>query len=222
MSPSASAASAPTHTADQFTGQFTISHRCTTLDSGIASSSSCLREGILRATRSGRLLAADLEPGNDLAPVEFHEARLIGSNLMDANVVVTRVGVLAQRFQMVPGLGSAHYRLRDGVLRHELRHRLEVTGQAKLPGEGGVHGWDGPTLLCQPPGLALVFAPAHRELAVAGFARAAGLPEAARSEEHTSELQSRPHLVCRLLLEKKKKKEKDYKEKTKENEIQQQ
>src|SRR3989442_6277263 len=30
-----------------------------------------------------------------------------------------------------------------------------------------------------------------------------------RSEEHTSELQSRPHLVCRLLLEKKKKKKQD-------------
>src|SRR5690554_7252449 len=29
--------------------------------------------------------------------------------------------------------------------------------------------------------------------------------EVIRSEEHTSELQSRPHLVCRLLLEKKKK-----------------
>src|SRR3989442_10760984 len=29
-------------------------------------------------------------------------------------------------------------------------------------------------------------------------------PRTARSEEHTSELQSRPHLVCRLLLEKKK------------------
>src|SRR5690554_7207209 len=29
-----------------------------------------------------------------------------------------------------------------------------------------------------------------------------------RSEEHTSELQSRPHLVCRLLLEKKKNKHK--------------
>src|SRR3989442_2858949 len=29
-------------------------------------------------------------------------------------------------------------------------------------------------------------------------------PERGRSEEHTSELQSRPHLVCRLLLEKKK------------------
>src|SRR6266498_5982591 len=32
--------------------------------------------------------------------------------------------------------------------------------------------------------------------------------DAGRSEEHTSELQSRPHLVCRLLLEKKKKNKK--------------
>src|SRR5215471_15883602 len=32
-----------------------------------------------------------------------------------------------------------------------------------------------------------------------------GVPGAARSEEHTSELQSRRDLVCRLLLEKKKK-----------------
>src|SRR3712207_7889268 len=31
-----------------------------------------------------------------------------------------------------------------------------------------------------------------------------------RSEEHTSELQSRQYLVCRLLLEKKKKKQKTY------------
>src|SRR3989442_3736111 len=44
---------------------------------------------------------------------------------------------------------------------------------------------------------------------IADEARAAGLaspavlltgPTVARSEEHTSELQSRPHLVCRLLL----------------------
>src|SRR3712207_7186768 len=32
----------------------------------------------------------------------------------------------------------------------------------------------------------------------------AGLPHILRSEEHTSELQSRQYLVCRLLLEKKK------------------
>src|SRR3989442_11688127 len=36
-----------------------------------------------------------------------------------------------------------------------------------------------------------------------GSGRARPLSER-RSEEHTSELQSRPHLVCRLLLEKKK------------------
>src|SRR3989442_7249946 len=33
---------------------------------------------------------------------------------------------------------------------------------------------------------------------------ASDLKKSVRSEEHTSELQSRPHLVCRLLLEKKK------------------
>src|SRR5439155_25165616 len=35
--------------------------------------------------------------------------------------------------------------------------------------------------------------------------RGAAVRSGARSEEHTSELQSRGHLVCRLLLEKKKK-----------------
>src|SRR5690554_7659393 len=44
---------------------------------------------------------------------------------------------------------------------------------------------------------------------LAGTAKNRSMPSKvrprARSEEHTSELQSRPHLVCRLLLEKKKK-----------------
>src|ERR1035438_5644223 len=40
------------------------------------------------------------------------------------------------------------------------------------------------------------------DLALAGKGRAVS-PAAARSEEHTSELQSLRHLVCRLLLEKK-------------------
>src|SRR5690625_2382152 len=39
---------------------------------------------------------------------------------------------------------------------------------------------------------------------IQGFAAAGGIV-ISRSEEHTSELQSRGHLVCRLLLEKKKK-----------------
>src|SRR2546422_8448601 len=48
---------------------------------------------------------------------------------------------------------------------------------------------------------------AHAYLDGARFSTVASLDEYhRRSEEHTSELQSRLHLVCRLLLEKKKKK----------------
>src|SRR5206468_12913184 len=43
-------------------------------------------------------------------------------------------------------------------------------------------------------------------LATASSARGSSICDSARSEEHTSELQSRSDLVCRLLLEKKKKK----------------
>src|SRR5436305_11983348 len=46
--------------------------------------------------------------------------------------------------------------------------------------------------------------PSSRRRAATALARAASSRKV-RSEEHTSELQSRPHLVCRLLLEKKKK-----------------
>src|SRR5256885_8112287 len=44
-------------------------------------------------------------------------------------------------------------------------------------------------------------------IAVLGQRGAAGQGKAGRSEEHTSELQSPCNLVCRLLLEKKKKKQ---------------
>src|SRR2546422_3972137 len=69
-------------------------------------------------------------------------------------------------------------------------------------------------------GLRVVWASAGRSAATRSRAKAAGLEDlgaheralgvadivlSVRSEEHTSELQSRLHLVCRLLLEKKKK-----------------
>src|SRR2546422_6010015 len=47
-----------------------------------------------------------------------------------------------------------------------------------------------------------------RRHAPAGVVSATAPHSRPRSEEHTSELQSRLHLVCRLLLEKKKKKHK--------------
>src|SRR5438045_6761767 len=48
----------------------------------------------------------------------------------------------------------------------------------------------------------------------AGVGRRALAGRRVRSEEHTSELQSLRHLVCRLLLEKKKKREQDATEQT--------
>src|SRR3712207_7943284 len=45
----------------------------------------------------------------------------------------------------------------------------------------------------------------HRKDRVVGRRSGGANPRYARSEEHTSELQSRQYLVCRLLLEKKKK-----------------
>src|SRR3989442_6537030 len=52
------------------------------------------------------------------------------------------------------------------------------------------------------------FLPGPDSSSSSGFTAASEVPlnfeDEDRSEEHTSELQSRPHLVCRLLLEKKK------------------
>src|SRR5690348_17761084 len=45
--------------------------------------------------------------------------------------------------------------------------------------------------------------PPEGQQATPEFARFSGVPGTLRSEEHTSELQSPVHLVCRLLLEKK-------------------
>src|SRR3989442_15510921 len=56
----------------------------------------------------------------------------------------------------------------------------------------------GPTLLSIYPGQSFMRGVAS------GSRVSLTLDDDTRSEEHTSELQSRPHLVCRLLLEKKK------------------
>src|SRR3712207_7312454 len=58
----------------------------------------------------------------------------------------------------------------------------------------------GPRASPTPPAPLVLLAAPHL-----GLERPTGLGRLLRSEEHTSELQSRQYLVCRLLLEKKKK-----------------
>src|SRR5476651_2895409 len=50
-----------------------------------------------------------------------------------------------------------------------------------------------------------ICSPPYRRAAAGWLSRRFGVSVDPRSEEHTSELQSRQYLVCRLLLEKKKK-----------------
>src|SRR2546422_5746745 len=57
----------------------------------------------------------------------------------------------------------------------------------------------------QPRTLSSVVGVGHKRIGRSRWA-----PYPTRSEEHTSELQSRLHLVCRLLLEKKKKHDREY------------
>src|SRR5438445_9210463 len=67
------------------------------------------------------------------------------------------------------------------LFRSEDRCSSPAGDEGSLP--GAVHRWDGNNVYGRPP-----------------------VARVERSEEHTSELQSRQYLVCRLLLEKKKKK----------------
>src|SRR5690554_7759911 len=89
-----------------------------------------------------------------------------------------------------------------------MERKLSIAGGLGLLACGLRHGGVGGLLALAAGGMALYRGlTGHCELKERLCERHSG-DDIARSEEHTSELQSRPHLVCRLLLEKKKKKKK--------------
>src|SRR2546422_1429369 len=81
--------------------------------------------------------------------------------------------------------------------------------RCSLPGRSNQTQWETRTstrVCVHPDTRTFVQVGGQARTAWARSSRQRGLRARRRSEEHTSELQSRLHLVCRLLLEKKKKK----------------
>src|SRR5207249_11406873 len=101
--------------------------------------------------------------------------------------------------------------------RSELRERLK--NQFFFFGDdmvrtGAIGEWAAPFATPSSPDNYAVWYESQRLVAKAGWRNEnaqAGTPTSSESEEHTSELQSRFDLVCRLLLEKKKKNKKKQK-----------
>src|SRR3712207_7013071 len=80
------------------------------------------------------------------------------------------------------------------------RPALRVRGHGNEPRRAAHNGGNGAAVL--PRGLIVLLGLAGAVVAVAGLHAFAHILAPVRSEEHTSELQSRQYLVCRLLLEK--------------------
>src|SRR5690625_6838851 len=86
-----------------------------------------------------------------------------------------------------------------GLLTTADDQRLNASLAPYLPIRGGLG------LFCQSGAMAvsLLASVDRRGIGISSFLSAGNRADVSRSEEHTSELQSRGHLVCRLLLEKK-------------------
>src|SRR5690554_7048322 len=97
--------------------------------------------------------------------------------------------------------GTTHWHVMRGS--HPMGHEQGPRADLYLEGSDQHRGWFHSSLLtaCAIDGHA-----PYRGLLTHGFVvdENGRKMSKSRSEEHTSELQSRPHLVCRLLLEKKK------------------
>src|SRR6266478_5452517 len=96
-------------------------------------------------------------------------------------------------------------RLRDGsCARHYIFHRGSITAR------GGTHKSPDVDMVFKTAAVALSMMRPDPDYAVVIDALKNFKVTAGRSEEHTSELQSQSNLVCRLLLEKKKKNKNRY------------
>src|SRR5438552_14184249 len=125
--------------------------------------------------------------------------------------VMQEAGVPPGVFNLVHGFGAGS--TGEALVRHPDVNAIAFTGESATGAAIMRSAADSVKALSFELGgknAAVVFADADFETAVSGTMRSVFSNCGQRSEEHTSELQSPDHLVCRLLLEKKKKK-KDHK-----------
>src|SRR5690606_39980851 len=114
----------------------------------------------------------------------------LADRLRESHLVITGAGASTAADLLVIGGPASSVPLPHGGSREEQRRNAQTLADAGA-------GWHVPEPEFTPEALA--------RLLGGLFASPTRLAEAARrSEEHTSELQSRENLVCRLLLEKKK------------------
>src|SRR5436305_7477785 len=147
----------------------------------------------------GREAASEQVGGESLAAISPNEP----AKVLDIEVTQNETKP-PERFSeatLLSAMEGAGKLVEDEELREPMREKglgTPATRSAIIEGlihDGYVHR-QGRELIATAKGLALIT-----------LLRGIGATElTSRSEEHTSELQSRPHLVCRLLLEKKKKK----------------
>src|SRR5690606_40295444 len=122
-----------------------------------------------------------------------------GANVSDSRTQFFRSGLGVLSMQLNPNGGTAQYITTAGA----------VVDSSTLNCNNGGGGTSTPTpTSTTPPGGSTT------TLNPVADARVAAEAPTTRSEEHTSELQSRENLVCRLLLEKKKKKKREHQQRT--------
>src|SRR4029453_10360753 len=118
-----------------------------------------------------------LQPGEHLGAIEAEEPRLIGTNLVDADVVEAGLHIFHDRLHVTLRIRPANDLLRDGVFGDELGHVLEVCGRRQLPRKRALHGYGRPDSMRSPPCGLLVLGPADGQASVPGLAIATGFVE---------------------------------------------
>src|SRR5581483_1108067 len=119
--------------------------------------------------RGSAILATDIQFWKYFPFIEFHEFFLLRSDLMNADVVVTCVSVLAYGLQVLLGIRSAAHGFQQLLRRNELPRLFEVRWQSEFLQEWARQSGNRPDLLRRFDRALFIFVVAYGQFPVAGF-----------------------------------------------------